>query len=74
VSRKKVVFAPSVTVTLSTRSHTIADTMANASAKPGLTTEPKFVDPVFSTVGPALALAVWSAKTRGNAAARLVSR
>lgn len=40
-----MVSAASLTVTLSIRLHTIADTMASSSAKPGLTPEPKMVEP-----------------------------
>ena len=43
-----MVSAASLTVTLSIRLHTIADTMANSSAKPGLTPDPKIVEPPFS--------------------------
>ena len=43
-----MVSAASLTVTLSTRLHTIADTMANSSAKPGLTPDPNIVEPPFS--------------------------
>ncbi|CNI76428.1 Uncharacterised protein [Mycobacterium tuberculosis] len=43
-----MVSAASLTVTLSTRLHTMLDTMASNSAKPGLTPDPKIVEPPFS--------------------------
>ena len=43
-----MVSAASLTVTLSTRLHTIAETMASSSAKPGLTPDPNIVEPPFS--------------------------
>lgn len=43
-----MVSAASLTLTLSIRLHTIADTMASSSAKPGLTPDPNIVEPPFS--------------------------
>ena len=40
-----MVSAASLTVTLSTRSQMVADTMASSSAKPGLMPEPNMVEP-----------------------------
>ncbi len=40
-----MVSAASLTITLSIRLHTIADTMANSSANPGLTPDTKIVEP-----------------------------